>query len=202
MLTVQTHGACAECQVQLKASLDGNAVGEAAGEAGKPLELELSDVQLWTPDTPVLYDLDIVLSQGGQALDRASSYFAMRDIALGKDERGFTRLVLNGEPIFMFGPLDQGWWPDGLYTAPTDEALQYDIEVTKMLGFNMARKHVKVEPARWYYHCDRLGLIVWQDMPNGNLRRGNPDNLLVGSTDAEDAQRPADSAEQFEVRTG
>ena len=198
VLTVQTHGACAECQVQLKASLDGNAVGEAAGEAGKPLELELSDVQLWTPDTPVLYDLDIVLSQGSQALDRASSYFAMRDIALGKDERGFTRLVLNGEPIFMFGPLDQGWWPDGLYTAPTDEALQYDIEVTKMLGFNMARKHVKVEPARWYYHCDRLGLIVWQDMPNGNLRRGNPDNLLVGSTDAEDAQRPADSAEQFE----
>ena len=99
----------------------------------------------------------------------------------------------------MFGPLDQGWWPDGLYTAPTDEALQYDIEVTKMLGFNMARKHVKVEPARWYYHCDRLGLLVWQDMPNGNLRRGSPNSLLVGSTDAEDAQRPADSAEQFEA---
>ena len=198
-LTVRTRGNCADCEVRLTAYLGDTAVAEAAGDAATALKLEPSDLQLWTPDTPALYDLDIVLLQGDQTLDRASSYFAIRDIALGQDERGFTRLLLNGEPIFMFGPLDQGWWPDGLYTAPTDEALQYDIEVTKMLGFNMARKHVKVEPARWYYHCDRLGLLVWQDMPNGNLRRGSPNSLLVGSTDAEDAQRPADSAEQFEA---
>ena len=198
-LTVRTRGDCADCEVRLTAYLGDTAVAKAAGDAATALKLEPSDLQLWTPDTPALYDLDIVLLQGDQTLDRASSYFAIRDIALGQDERGFTRLLLNGEPIFMFGPLDQGWWPDGLYTAPTDEALQYDIEVTKMLGFNMARKHVKVEPARWYYHCDRLGLLVWQDMPNGNLRRGTPNNLRVGPTDAEDAQRPADSAEQFEA---
>ena len=85
-----------------------------------------------------------------------------------KDEKGFTRILLNNKPYFQFGPLDQGFWPDGIYTAPTDEALKYDIEMTKKLGFNMARKHVKVEPERWYYWCDKLGLIVWQDMPSGD----------------------------------
>ena len=146
----------------------------------------------------MLYDLDIVLLQGERALDRAGSYFAIRDIALGKDERSFTRLMLNGQPTFMLGPLDQSWWPGGLYTAPADEALQDGIEITKRLGFNTARKHVKAEPARWYYHCDRLGLLVWQDMPNGSLRRSAPDNLRVAPADAEDAQRPPESAEQFE----
>ena len=92
----------------------------------------------------------------------------MRKISLGKDDKGFTRLMLNNKPYFQFGPLDQGFWPDGIYTAPTDEALRYDIEMTKKLGFNMARKHVKVEPDRWYYWCDKLGLLVWQDMPSGD----------------------------------
>src|SRR5688500_6480152 len=92
----------------------------------------------------------------------------MRKISLGKDDQGELRLLLNNKPLFQFGPLDQGWWPDGLYTAPTDEALKYDIEVTKQLGFNMIRKHVKVEPARWYYWCDKLGVLVWQDMPSGD----------------------------------
>src|SRR6202790_2499414 len=92
----------------------------------------------------------------------------MRKISLGKDDKGFTRIMLNNRPLFQFGPLDQGWWPDGLYTAPTDEALRYDVEVMKRLGFNTVRKHVKVEPDRWYYHCDKLGLLVWQDMPNGD----------------------------------
>ena len=96
------------------------------------------------------------------------SYFGMRKISLGKDEKGFTRLMLNNKPYFQFGPLDQGFWPDGIYTAPTDEALRYDIEMTKKLGFNLARKHVKVEPDRWYYWCDKLGLLVWQDMPSGD----------------------------------
>ena len=92
----------------------------------------------------------------------------MRKISLGKDDKGVTRIMLNNKPLFQFGPLDQGFWPDGLYTAPTDEALKYDIEMTKQLGFNMARKHVKVEPERWYYWCDKLGLLVWQDMPSGD----------------------------------
>ena len=111
----------------------------------------------------------------GEPVDEVESYFGMRKIALGKDEKGIQRLMLNNEPLFQFGPLDQGFWPDGLYTAPTDEALRYDIEMTKKLGFNMARKHVKVEPARWYYWCDKLGLLVWQDMPSG-------DNYIGGTT--------------------
>ena len=196
---VDIRGECADCTVRLAAYRDGDRRGQARGKPGAPVELAVEDPELWTPETPNLYDLDVVLARGDEELDRVSSYFAIREIALGKDSRGFTRLMLNGEPLFMFGPLDQGWWPDGLYTAPTDEALRYDIEVTKMLGFNMARKHVKVEPARWYYHCDRLGLMVWQDMPNGNLRRGNPGSLLVRPEDDADAARPQDSAKQFEA---
>ena len=109
--------------------------------------------------------------------DTVESYFGMRKISLGKDDKGITRMMLNNKPVFQFGPLDQGWWPDGLYTAPTDEALKYDIEITKKLGFNMARKHVKVEPDRWYYWCDKLGLLVWQDMPSGDqaVRQVGPD---------------------------
>src|SRR5512138_1154689 len=109
--------------------------------------------------------------------DRVRTYFAMRKISLGKDEKGILRLCLNNKPLFQYGPLDQGWWPDGLYTAPTDEALRYDIEVTKQLGMNLARKHVKVEPDRWYYWCDKLGLLVWQDMPSGDryIRPSDPD---------------------------
>ena len=92
----------------------------------------------------------------------------MRKIEVGKDATGVNRILLNGKPLFQYGPLDQGWWPDSLYTAPSDEALKFDVEMTKAYGFNMTRKHVKVEPARWYYWCDRLGLLVWQDMPSGD----------------------------------
>ena len=193
------RGDCAGCTVRLAAYRGGEAKGAASGDPEAGVLLEMADPQLWSPDEPNLYDLDVVLSRGDEQLDRVGSYFAIRDIALGQDSRGFTRLTLNGEPLFFFGPLDQGWWPDGLYTAPTDEALRYDVEVTKLLGFNTARKHVKVEPARWYYHCDRLGLLVWQDMPNGNLRRGSEHNLRVGPADERDADRPQDSAEQFEA---
>jgi hypothetical protein len=132
---------------------------------------------LWSPDSPYLYDLRIALhertdksSSGGKKTDEVTSYFGMRKISLGKDEAGVTRVLLNNKPVFQYGPLDQGWWPDGLYTAPTDEALRYDIEVLKKLGCNMMRKHVKIEPARFYYWCDKLGLLVWQDMPSGNNR--------------------------------
>ena len=127
--------------------------------------LPIENAKLWSPDSPHLYDLSISLIQGGKVVDKVNSYAAMRSFSTIRDAQGHLRMTLNGEPIFMYGPLDQGWWPDGLYTAPTDEALLSDIELTKELGFNTIRKHIKVEPARWYYHCDRLGIIVWQDMP-------------------------------------
>ena len=138
---------------------------EATGKANAPIHLSIPDARLWTPDTPWLYHYEVQLAGG----DKATGYFGLRDVALGKDASGNQRLLLNGKPLFHYGPLDQGWWPDGLYTAPTDEALLYDLLVTKEMGFNMVRKHVKVEPATWYAHCDRLGLLVWQDMPNGDL---------------------------------
>jgi hypothetical protein len=127
-------------------------------------------------------------------IDSVQSYLGMRKISLGKDAQGVTRIMLNGEPLFQLGPLDQGFWPDGLYTAPTDEALRYDIEATKQLGFNMARKHVKVEPDRWYYWCDKLGLLVWQDMPSGDAHAPwAPD----GRHDRTEMKRSAESAENY-----
>lgn len=104
----------------------------------------------------------------GKVVDHINAYFAMRKISVAKDANGIKRMLLNNKFLFQFGPLDQGWWPDGLYTAPSEEALRFDIEKTKQLGFNMIRKHVKVEPARWYAHCDKIGMLVWQDMPNGD----------------------------------
>jgi hypothetical protein len=167
-VTVKAGGAkAAEGKLELQALAKGETVAAAGGPAGQPIGLKLTAPKLWSPDEPFLYDLRIKLSANG-ASDEVSSYFGMRKIAVGKDKDGINRLMLNGKPLFQFGPLDQGFWPDGLYTAPCDEALRYDIETTKRLGMNMARKHVKVEPARWYYWCDKLGLMVWQDMPSGN----------------------------------
>lgn len=131
-----------------------------------------ADARLWSPDDPYIYNMEVTLYQGNKVVDKVESYFAMRKFSTAKDENGIVRFQLNNEPIFMFGPLDQGWWCDGLYTAPCDEALIYDIQKTKDFGFNMIRKHVKVEPARWYYWCDRLGIIVWQDMPSGGKGPG------------------------------
>ncbi len=124
--------------------------------------LKISDYELWTPENPKLYDLVIKTDK-----DEVSSYFGMRKFGIGKDSKGFTRLMLNNEPYFQNGLLDQGYWSDGMYTAPSDEALIYDIQTMKDMGFNMLRKHIKIEPLRWYYHCDRLGMLVWQDMING-----------------------------------
>lgn len=148
--------------------------GDALVAAGKsvhaqPVHIRMpEDMKLWSPDTPFLYDLKVRLKEGRKTLDEVDSYAAMRKFSTLRDADGIVRLALNNRPLFQYGPLDQGWWPDGLYTAPTDEALRYDIEVTKKLGFNMIRKHIKVEPDRWYTHCDRLGIIVWQDMPSGD----------------------------------
>ncbi len=144
--------------------LDGAAtVASATGAPGTALTLGIPDARHWSPADPFLYGLRIDVPGG----DSVKSYFGMRSIAVRRDKRGFNRLLLNGQPLFELGLLDQGWWPDGLYTAPTDAALASDIETTKRLGFNLIRKHVKLEPARWYYHADRLGVLVWQDMPSG-----------------------------------
>lgn len=145
----------------------GTIVGVGSAPAGSPLTIALADSQLWTPESPTLYSLQIDARRGTTRLDSVDSYFAMRKISIGPDEDGVLRLLLNDKPVFQYGPLDQGFWPDGLYTPPTDEALRFDIEITKAMGFNMARKHIKVEPERWYYYCDLLGLLVWQDMPSG-----------------------------------
>ncbi|MCL2744810.1 MAG: hypothetical protein FWE67_13260 [Planctomycetaceae bacterium] len=148
-------------------------------KAGEPLVLSITNPKLWTPDEPNLYDLTVSIIRNGKVVDAVDSYFGMREISLGKTEDGITRMLLNGKFVWQHGLLDQGWWPDGLYTAPTDEALAYDLLVTKQLGFNMLRKHVKVEPERFYYHCDRLGVLVWQDMPSGDskhyIRPDQPD---------------------------
>jgi beta-galactosidase/beta-glucuronidase len=133
------------------------------------MKLPIANVKLWSPSSPFLYDLNIRVVRNNKVVDEVKSYFAMRKISVGTDMNGIKRMMLNNQFLFQYGPLDQGWWPDGLYTAPTDEALKFDIEKTKAMGFNMIRKHVKVEPARWYYHCDKLGMLVWQDMPSGDM---------------------------------
>ena len=125
----------------------------------------IDDVNLWSPDSPYLYGVRISVIRKGKVIDSVDGYTALREISVCKEKGYSKRMALNGKPLFHFGPLDQGWWPDGLYTAPTDEALHYDIAKTKEWGFNMIRKHIKVEPARWYYWADVEGILVWQDMP-------------------------------------
>lgn len=178
-------------QVNIEVKEEGATKSRARGMVGAEISLPVAFPRMWAPDSPFLYDLNIVLRDGqGREIDTIRSYFGMRKISLGEDGEGVMRLFLNNKTLFMIGPLDQGWWPDGLYTAPTDEAIRYDIEVTKMLGMNMLRKHVKIEPRRFYYWCDKLGVIVWQDMPNGDAHIGRQDN---------DLQRSPESAQQFEL---
>ena len=141
-------------------------VARVTGKAGTPLFLPIAKVHLWSPSDPHLYSLSVILPGG----DTVRSYFAMRKISLGKDAQGRTRIMLNNKFVFQVGVLDQGFWPGGVYTAPTDAALRYDIVTAKSLGFNLIRKHLKVEPERWYYWTDRLGMLVWQDMPAANHR--------------------------------
>ena len=145
----------------------GRKIEERASKINSSETIKLSNIHLWSPKDPNLYDLEVELVKQNETLDRVKSYFGVRKIEYKKDENGILRFYLNNEKIFMFGVLDQGYWPDGLYTAPTDEALLFDIKKAKELGFNTIRKHIKVEPLRWYYHCDREGMLVWQDFPNG-----------------------------------
>ena len=134
----------------------------AIGSAGEWIEIAIPDIMLWTCETPYLYFYTVTLGE-----DQAESYFAMRRFSVEKDEKRIPRICMNGEVQFQNGVLDQGYWPDGLYTAPSDEAMIFDITEMKRCGFNMVRKHIKIEPQRWYWHCDRLGIVVWQDMVNG-----------------------------------
>ena len=158
-------------------------VGPAAA-SGEMQVLSLPDAKLWSPDSPFLYDLTVSVVREGKIVDEVKSYFAMRKISVGPDTHGTLRMMLNNRFVFEIGPLDQGWWPDGLYTAPTDSALRFDIQETKNMGFNMIRKHVKVEPARWYHDCDEIGMLVWQDMPSGDLgARWNPNPGLEGGSE-------------------
>ena len=142
---------------------DGTPVAKAEG---REVVLPVPDMKLWSPSQPYLYELEIKVMRAGETVDCVKGYAAMRKISYAAGKDGHKRMMLNNQPLFQYGPLDQGWWPDGLYTAPSDEALAFDIEKTKEMGYNLIRKHVKVEPARWYWHCDRLGMLVWQDMPS------------------------------------
>ena len=170
--------------VQVRAYDGAQMVAELTGPADQPFVLPLPHAKLWSPETPFLYDLKVTLLKKRRPVDQVSSYFGMRKVSLAKDSNGALRICLNNAPYFHLGPLDQGFWPDGLYAPPSDAALRYDIEVLKKLGYNMARKHVKVEPERWYYWCDKLGLLVWQDMPSGDRYIGAKDPDIVRSAES------------------
>lgn len=144
----------------------GSKIVSSSAEPGKPITLEVPGAHLWSPDSPYLYPVMIEAVKDGKVVDKVNAYTALRSCFEMIDSNGHKRMALNGEPCFQYGLLDQGWWPDGLYTAPTDEALVFDIVKTKEWGYNFIRKHIKIEPSRWYYHCDRLGMMVWQDMPS------------------------------------
>ena len=148
-------------------------VAFASVAPGKTVRMTVTDPKLWSPESPFLYELEINLMQENKVVDEVRGYTALRKSSEVVDRDGFRRIGLNNEPYFQYGPLDQGWWPDGLYTAPTDEALKFDLVKTKDFGFNMIRKHIKVEPARWYWYCDRLGIVVWQDMPSLGAHMGS-----------------------------
>nr|WP_294903373.1 sugar-binding domain-containing protein [uncultured Lacibacter sp.] len=183
-------------QLQITAWDGTTKVAEKTLMAETETSLEIANAKLWSPANPFLYDLSYTIIRKGKVVDEVKSYFAMRKISMQPDQKGIQRMLLNDQFVFQYGPLDQGWWPDGLYTAPTDEALKWDIVKTKEMGFNMIRKHVKVEPARWYYYCDVLGMLVWQDMPSGDLgNRWESRPGIYGR--ATDKQRSVESETSF-----
>ena len=176
-VTVSPQGdAPADAEVSVTVKDGDSTVATKTGKPGEAITIPVANAKLWSPDSPHLYDLQVAVKAGGQTVDSVGSYFGMRKISLGT-VNGVPKILLNGKFTFLIGPLDQGFWPDGLYTAPTDAALKYDIEMTKKLGFNFIRKHIKVEPARWYYWADHLGMMVWQDMPSANSYTDHPAEL-------------------------
>jgi beta-galactosidase/beta-glucuronidase len=191
LVTVQSGGAQAANSQNDRVTVElldnsGKTISTNKGTANNPTAIPIANIHLWSPSDPYLYGLRITF--GG--VDAVTSYFGMRKVEMGKDPGGNQRLLVNHEPLFLFGPLDQGFWPDGIYLAPTDAALRSDLEYEKSIGCNMVRKHVKVEPRRWYYWADKLGILVWQDFPSSqdfSLKRGAPDRT-----------RPPDQANQIE----
>ncbi|NOY38169.1 MAG: beta-galactosidase [Chlorobi bacterium] len=180
-LSLEGHNIFPGTSVRAEVLKEDSVLAVTTVEWGDPVILTLPGVEWWEPDHPVLYDIRITLFNERKTLDKVEGYFGFRDIRLGKDDRGITRMMLNGRFLFQNGPLDQGFWPDGIYTPPTEEAMKYDLEVIRELGFNMLRKHVKVEPRRYYYWCDKMGILVWQDMPSGDGYIGRNDPDLVRS---------------------
>jgi beta-galactosidase/beta-glucuronidase len=166
---VNVNNSTDDCKIRTEVKEGETTILSMVNDINNRIILKIPSPKLWSPKSPFLYDLTIKIEEKNEIIDKVESYFGMRKINLREGKNGIKAIELNNERIFQFGTLDQGYWPDGLYTAPTDEALHYDIEITKELGFNMIRKHVKVEPARWYYYCDKIGLLVWQDMPNGGI---------------------------------
>lgn len=192
-MTAQERGV-----VKVEVFWKGDKVGTAEGLAGGPVSLVVPDPHLWSPDSPALYDARVSIWNGDKELDHVETYFGIREIEIKKDEFG-PRVYLNHKPVFMFGTLDQGWWPDGLYTPPTDDAMRYDIEYLKLAGFNTVRKHIKLEPMRYYRYCDELGILVWQDMPS-NLHYGpgwNTDSHV--KNEKPDGPRPEASKRRWEA---
>ena len=158
---IELEGTTKDLSLRVIAERDGTAV---AGKPGEALRVNLGDSYgQWSPESPVLHELSVELLRGNAVVDRTGSYFALRSVDIAADEQGLNRVRLNGRPIFQFGPLDQGYWPDGALTPPSEEAVRYDLEYLKKIGCNMVRVHIKVHPRRWYYEADRLGLLVWQD---------------------------------------
>ena len=174
-------------KIRVQALSGGKVLAEKVVGVEETAVLSLEKERLWSPADPFLYDLKFSVVRGSKDLDQVSSYFAMRKISMAPDANGIQRMLLNNKFLFQYGPLDQGWWPDGLYTPPTESAMIFDIDKLKDMGFNMIRKHIKVEPARYYYHCDKIGMLLWQDMPSGDLGNGweNHPGVIDRATDRE-----------------
>ncbi len=175
--------------VTLTIKKEGKKVGEISGKNNQYLTLKIENPLLWSPENPFLYDITVELKDGNKIVDKVTSFAGIREVSLGKTADGFTRILLNNEFVFQNGPLDQGFWPDGIYTPPSIDAMEYDLKMTKKMGFNMLRKHVKVENRIFYHLCDKLGILVWQDMPSG-------DKYISG--DQPDIEKSRESTEQFE----
>ncbi len=191
-------------KVNIKITGGGSVVGSGSFSADQKAELKIDRPRLWSPDDPFLYDVELLLTDtADRVTDKVKSYFGMRKISIG-ESGGNMVLLLNDKQLFQYGPLDQGWWPDGLYTPPTEEAMKYDIEMTKAMGFNMIRKHVKVENKRWYYWCDKMGMLVWQDMPSGMAvinreNGGRPMSVQQVRRGGEDLNRTSEETSEFET---
>jgi hypothetical protein len=187
---VEVEGPCNSVMIGDRVT-EGEVKMRASGKPGASIRMTVTDAKLWTPDSPTTYPVSVFTTANkldSKWSDIADTYFAMRSVGVGKDADGVQRLLLNGKPLFQVGPLDQGWWPDGLLTPPSDEAMKYDLEVLKKVGYNMLRKHIKVEPSRYYYHCDTMGLLVWQDMPSAISRAPGKKHFIQPGqkTDADD----------------